>query len=133
MHWPKKQSTSWRSARKKEEDSSLRFFIFETLSQRFLQNIFKDFRFLEKTQNRSFCFAILIFLNVFKKTKIYENVSQKSLWKSFENEKSETAIFFIFPRWSSCYTPFFQSTHFLRRKLQNKIACFNYFSGYPPL
>ena len=40
-------------------------------------------------------------LSFFKKTKIYENVSQKSLWQSFENKKSEMAIFFVFPRCSS--------------------------------
>ena len=58
MRRPKKRSTPRRSARKNEQDSHLRFFIFETLSQRFLQNIFIDFRFFEKTKNRQFCFAI---------------------------------------------------------------------------
>jgi len=36
---------------KKEEDSSLRTFILETLTQRILQNIFIDFRFLKKLKN----------------------------------------------------------------------------------
>ena len=62
-----------------------------------------------------------------KKLKIYENVSQKSLWQSFENEKSETAIFFVFPCSSQWCTPFFLSTHFSPRKSQNKIACFDFF------
>ena len=66
-------------------------------------------------------------LSFFKKTKIYENVSQKSLWQSFENKKSEMAIFFVFPRCSSWYTPFFRSTHFSWRKSQNKIAYFEFF------
>ena len=57
MRRPKKRSTPRRSARKNEENSHLRFFIFETLSQRFLQNIFRDFQFFEKSkkcQNRVF-------------------------------------------------------------------------------
>ena len=66
-------------------------------------------------------------LSFFKKTKIYENVLQKSLWQSFENKKSEMAILFVFPRCSSWYTPFFRSTHFSWRKLRNKIACFGFF------
>ena len=66
-------------------------------------------------------------LSFFKKTKIYENVSQKTLWQSFENEKSETAIFFLFPRWSSWCTPFFLWMHFSPRKSRNKIACFHFF------
>ena len=37
-----------------EEDGGLRFFIFETLSQRFLQNIFIDFQFFEKIKNKEF-------------------------------------------------------------------------------
>ena len=53
---PKKQSTPRRRARKNEEDSSLRFFIFETLSQRFLRNIFIDFRFFEKNKNAKIVF-----------------------------------------------------------------------------
>ena len=72
-------------------------------------------------------FAILEFFNFFKKVKISENVSQKSLWQNFENEKSETAIFFIFPRCSSWCTPFFRSTHFSPRKTQNKMVCFEFF------
>ena len=74
-------------------------------------------KFLEKTQ-------IFVF---FKKLKIFENVSQKSLWQSFENEKSETAIFFLFPRSSPWCTSFFRSTHFSWRKLRNKIAFFRLF------
>ena len=35
-------------------------------------------------------------LSFFKNTKIYENVSQKSLWQSFENKKSDMAIFSFF-------------------------------------
>ena len=66
-------------------------------------------------------------LSFFQKTKIYENVLQKSLWQSFENKKSEMAIFFVFPRCSSWYTPFFRSTHFSWRKLWNKIPCFGFF------
>ena len=49
MHRQKKQSTPQRRTRKNEEDGSLRFFIFETLSQRFLQNIFRDFQFFDST------------------------------------------------------------------------------------
>ena len=63
IRWQKKRSIPRRTARKNEEDSHLRFFIFETLSQRFLQNIFIDFRFFEKTQNRRFCFAIFSMKN----------------------------------------------------------------------
>ena len=37
MRPPKKRSIPRRSARKNKEDSSLRFFIFETLSQRFFR------------------------------------------------------------------------------------------------
>ena len=66
-------------------------------------------------------------LSFFKKTKIYENVLQKSLWQSFENKKSEMAIFFVFARCSTWYTPFFWSTHFSWRKSRNKIASFGFF------
>ena len=71
--------------------------------------------------------TILAFFIFFKKTKFSENVSQKSLWQSFENEKSGTAILFVFPRWSSWCTPFFLSTHFSLRKSRNKIAFFAFF------
>ena len=54
MRPPKKRSIPRRSARKKEEDSSLRFFVFETLSQRFLRNIFIDFQFFE--EKKKLCF-----------------------------------------------------------------------------
>ena len=37
---------------KNEQDSSLRFFILETLSQRFLRNIFKDFQFFWTDEKR---------------------------------------------------------------------------------
>ena len=76
MRRPKKRSIPRRSARKNEEDSSLRFFIFETLSQRFLQNIFIDFRFFEKTQNRPFCFAFFSVKNAStKKTEYTTTIS----------------------------------------------------------
>ena len=54
MRRPKKRSTPRRSARKKEKDSSLRIFILDTLSQRFLRNIFIDLQFFEK--NKNLCF-----------------------------------------------------------------------------
>ena len=54
MRRPKKRSTPRRSARKMQDNSSLRFFIFETLSQRFLRNIFIDFQFFEKIKNDEF-------------------------------------------------------------------------------
>ena len=66
-------------------------------------------------------------LSFFKKLKIYENVLQKSQWQSYENKKSEMTIFFLFPRWSSWYTPFFRWTHFSPRKTQNKMVCFEFF------
>ena len=37
------------------------------------------------------------------------------------------AIFFVFARCSSWYTPFFQSTHFSWRKSRNKIGYFDFF------
>ena len=63
----------------------------------------------------------------FKKLKIYEHVLQNSLWQSFKTEKSETAIFFFFPRSLLWCTPFFLSMHFSPRKSRNKIACFDIF------
>ena len=59
--------------------------------------------------------------------KISENVLQKSLWQSLENEKSEMAIFFVFSCSSSWCTLFFLSMHFSWRKLWNKITCFDFF------
>ena len=40
-------------------------------------------------------------------------------------------MFFVFPRRSSWCTSFFLSTHFSRRKSQNKMACFGFFSKKP--
>ena len=40
-------------SKEKKEDGHLRFFIFETLSQRFLQNIFRNFQFFEKIKKWS--------------------------------------------------------------------------------
>ena len=47
----KKQSTPRRRARKNEQDGHLQFLIFETLSQRFLQNIFRNFQFFQRKKN----------------------------------------------------------------------------------
>ena len=77
MRRPKKRSSPRRTARKNEEDSSLRFFIFEILSQRFLQNIFRDFHFLEKNEkfqnceNLWKCF-VKISVTKFRKWKIWD-------------------------------------------------------------
>ena len=54
MCWSKKWSTPRWTARKKQENSHLSFFILETLSQRFLQNIFRHFQFFEKIKNDEF-------------------------------------------------------------------------------
>ena len=69
----------------------------------------------------------LVLFYFFKKLKISENVLQKSLWQSFGNEKTEVAIFLLFPCCSSWCTPFFRSTHFSLRKTQNKMVCFEFF------
>ena len=61
----------------------------------------------------------------FKNLKNLENVLQKSLWQSFENEKLEMAILFFFPCSLSWCTLFFLLIHFSWRKSQNKIACFD--------
>ena len=50
----KKWSTPRWTARKKQENSDLSFFIVKTLSQRFLQNIFRNFQFFEKNKNDNF-------------------------------------------------------------------------------
>ena len=54
MCWSKGWSTPWWTAWKKQENSHLSFFILETLSQRFLQNIFRHFQFFEKIKNDEF-------------------------------------------------------------------------------
>ena len=66
MRRPKKQSTPRRSARKNEENSHLRFFIFETLSQRFLRYIFRDFQ-QKKRRNRHNSLKLAP-INFFQKT-----------------------------------------------------------------
>ena len=74
---PKKWSTPWRRAQKNEEDITLRFSILETLSERFLQNIFRDFRnfgvvkFFQKSENLWKCFA-KISVTKFRKWKIWD-------------------------------------------------------------
>ena len=69
----KKRSTPRRRARKKEEDSSLRFFILETLSQRFLRNIFIDFQFFEK--NKNLCFFQKLFAPLRHIRKVFDKSS----------------------------------------------------------
>ena len=49
-----KQSKPRGRAQKNEQDGHLQFLIFETLSQRFLQNIFRNFQFFEKIKNDEF-------------------------------------------------------------------------------
>ena len=73
MRRPKKQSTPRRSARKNEENSSLRFFIFDTLSQRFLRNIFIDFQFFEK--NKNLCFFQKLFAPLRHIRKVFDKSS----------------------------------------------------------
>ena len=50
----KKMEYTMTKSTEKQKNSSLRFFIFETLSQRFLQNIFRNFQFFEKIKNDKF-------------------------------------------------------------------------------